>query len=310
VDTILLGYPSPPIFLIELIDELGVARYSVVDGKQRLLTIFGFMNNEFPVGAKSQIENLRGLYYEGLPRDKRADFVRCRFSVEYLPSESETEIADIFDRLNRNVKKLTPQELRHARFDGVFIGVAENLSEWLDAQFSKQFPRFTDSSRRQMKDVELTSSLLLYLEEGVKSYSKDDLDRAFADRDETWENSAEIQQEFQQVVGFIKDMASNPDAASIVQSRLRNQADFYSLFAAIADLKRDGNLPEPAVAGSRISQFLETLESETRPRRVLEYLEAARAASNDSGPRRTRIDVIKDVLLGHTLVNGNGSPRA
>jgi hypothetical protein len=161
-----------------------------------------------------------------------------------------------------------------------------------------------------MKDVELTSSLLLYLEDGVKSYSKDDLDRAFADRDEAWENSATIQQEFQQVIGFIRDMASASGASAIVQSRLRNQADFYSLFAAIADLKRSQQLPDASDAGSRLEGFLAMLESGERPRRVLEYLEAARAASNDAGPRRTRIDVIKDVLLGHPLANGNGSARA
>jgi len=38
---------------------------------------------------------------------------------------------EFFDRINRNVKKLTPQELRHARFNGLFINTAEDLTEWM-----------------------------------------------------------------------------------------------------------------------------------------------------------------------------------
>src|SRR5690606_20169724 len=117
VDTVLMDYPAPAIFLFEKIEEEGPARYAVVDGKQRLTTVFDFINNKFPVGNQSILENHRGLTYEQLPKDARLAMLRYRFSVEYLPSENEAEISNIFDRLNRNVKKLTAQELRHARFD-------------------------------------------------------------------------------------------------------------------------------------------------------------------------------------------------
>lgn len=43
IDTILLDYPAPAVFLFEDIDENGLAIYSVVDGKQRLSTVFEFL---------------------------------------------------------------------------------------------------------------------------------------------------------------------------------------------------------------------------------------------------------------------------
>ena len=310
VDTVLLGYPSPAIFLFESIDDAGVARYAVVDGKQRLTSVFDFIDNLFAVGDKSPLESFRGLYYDGLPKDKRNDFLRYRFSVEYLPSENEAEINNIFDRLNRNVKKLTPQELRHARYDGAFITACETLSEWLDLQFNRQFPRITESSRRQMKEVEIVASLLLYLEDGNKSYSTATLDAAFAERDTSWESSAAIQREFQDVMTFLWHVSQTPDGAVVVQSRLRNQADFFSLFAATADLKRTQSLPEVSHVAVRLSKFIDLLSSEAIPKPAADYLEAARSASNDPGPRRIRIDVMKDVILGRPLVNENGATRA
>ena len=44
IDTLLLDYPCPAIFLYEEINEEGKAKYFVVDGKQRLTTIFEFID--------------------------------------------------------------------------------------------------------------------------------------------------------------------------------------------------------------------------------------------------------------------------
>src|SRR3954470_2975178 len=66
IDTILLEYPAPAVFLFEDIDEDGIAQYSVVDGKQRLSTVFAFLGNEFPVGDAASITSLRGRSFADL----------------------------------------------------------------------------------------------------------------------------------------------------------------------------------------------------------------------------------------------------
>lgn len=49
IDTILLEYPSPSIFLYEEIDSNGHAKYNVVDGKQRLTTVLSLLRIDFPL---------------------------------------------------------------------------------------------------------------------------------------------------------------------------------------------------------------------------------------------------------------------
>jgi hypothetical protein len=176
IDTILLGYPAPAIFLFEEIDTNGRTRCHVVDGKQRLLTIFEFATNQFPVPSKATTSELRDRYFRDLPDEVKRDFWGYPFSVEYVPTEDEAIIDNIFDRINRNTAKLTAQELRHAKYSGEFISCAEELSTWMTKELGESFPRIAVSSRRQMKDVELVAHLLLLLESGPKGYSTTDLD--------------------------------------------------------------------------------------------------------------------------------------
>ena len=306
IDTILLDYPAPAIFLYERIGADEQPNYSVVDGKQRLTAIFEFVANKFAVGDSSPLASYRGVYYNNLPLEVKQVFLRYRFSVEYLPSENETEINNIFDRLNRNVKKLTAQELRHAKYDGVFITATESLSEWLELQLTREVPRIAVASRRQMKDVEIVATLLLFLEGGPKGYSIAALDEAFASRDATWDRGHEWIDEFKAIITFIGEVVRSIDGQSLIASRLRNQADFYSLFAAVAELRREGATLNVVHTAIHLKQFVDILEQSPLPGRASDYYEAARSASNATGPRRTRINVMKDVLLGRSLERSNG----
>lgn len=202
IDTILLEYPAPAIFLYQEIDASGLTRYFVVDGKQRLSAIFSFASNEFPVGEKAEITDLRGRYFNQFDPDRKSRFWSYTFTVEYLPSVSANVINSIFDRINRNVAKLTPQELRHARFDGQFIGTAEKLTDWLQGTLP-DFPRIAPTSRKQMRDVEFVAQLLLLLDEGPRGYSIDDLDTAFSDRDLSWDDGQEVEDRFRNAISAL-----------------------------------------------------------------------------------------------------------
>ncbi len=72
-----------------------------------------------------------------------------------LPADDEKIVKNIFDRLNRNTAKLTPLELRHARFEGRFLRAAEAAALKVEAELPNNFPRIVGQSRKQMKDVEM-----------------------------------------------------------------------------------------------------------------------------------------------------------
>jgi hypothetical protein len=312
IDTILNGYPAPAIFIYQEMTDEGTSKVSVVDGKQRLSTIIDFAKNEFPVYEQATIQRFRGKYFKDLDSEDKREFWKYQFAIEYLPSSDEQMIGNIFDRINRNVIKLTPQELRHAKFNGYFITVVEDLTTWmfnyLDDK-NKNFPKIDGNSKKQMKDVEMVAQLLLFLEEGVKGYSADYLDKAFSDRDIEWEERNEIESEFRKTVEDIKKILDLSKNLNLPKTRLKNQADFYSWFAAIAELNREDSLKIERETGSKINDFLKVVEDKklqdksidelsNYQRKALDYYQAVKSAFTDAGPRKTRIEIMKSLLKG------------
>lgn len=299
IDTILLNYPAPALFVFEEIDENGVTNYSVVDGKQRLSTVFEFLSNLFPVGDKASMTRLRGLYFQDLEPEIKRKFFGYQFSIEFLPSTDEGTLNNIFDRINRNVAKLTPQELRHAKYSGLFATKADELAELLESLLPKDFPRILSNSRKQMKDVELVAQLLLLTEKGIESYSQNDLDVAYSDRDDEWEQGVEIEKEFRKLLSIISSLAE--DILSGEARRLRNQADFYALYGALLNLSRNESGIDSSELVARLNRFMEVVNAEDKRQTDPEaksYYEAARSASNDAAQRRERIRILTNVMTG------------
>lgn len=301
IDTILLNYPAPAIFVYEDIDRTGIPKYSIVDGKQRLMTIFEFIKGSYPVYDKAIKSELRGRYFDDLSSDVVNNIWTYTFTVEYVPTDDESIINNIFDRINRNVVQLTYQELRHAKFSGIFITMAEELTEWLFETLGQNFPRITGKSRRQMKDVELIAQLLLMIEEkGAKGYSSDELDEAFSNRDTEWEKKNAITQTFKNTVEIIRDILEQDRDNILIRSRFQNQADFYSFFGVIFELVDCGNLPDTSIILEKLKVFLSLLLDETQreqQKEIAQYYEYARSASNRTTARKERTRILKEFLI-------------
>lgn len=292
-----MDYPAPTIFLYEEISDFGITTYNVVDGKQRLTTIYTFLNNEYPVSENSVINELRGQYFQELPGDIKTKFWSYTFSVEYLPTKEENIINNIFDRINRNVAKLTSQELRHAKYSGDFITSAEELTNWMLEKLPQYFPQIAKRSKAQMKDVELTAQILLRLEGEPKGYNTNELDIAFGERDDYWENKEDIVEKFKGVIKKIINVVSGDPDNVLIRSRLKNQADFYSLIGAIHVLYIEGNLPSLLDMKDRLLEFVNYEIINESPSEIKDYYEYARVASNRTLARKERERIIKKLLM-------------
>lgn len=295
IDTILLKYPAPAIFLFEEINELGTCTYNVVDGKQRLLTIFEFVDNKFPVSETASKTELRNKYFEELDKDSRIEFWSYSFLVEYLPTSDENIINNIFDRINRNVAKLTSQELRHAKFSGHFITTSEDLTDFIIDELGNIFPRIAQQSRKQMKDVEFVAQLLLLIEEGPKGYNIDELDQAFSDRDTIWENKNEVTKKFKQIIRIIREIQVNSVNNEFSRSRYANQADFHTLFGVILNDIIQNNIKNQDVYLVKLMTFSQLLDSEEKRienNDFEKYYQHIKSASNRTKARKERIDIL------------------
>ena len=195
---------------------------------------------------------------------------------------------------------MTRQELRHAQFSGEFISKVTELADWMFGKLPLGVPNITAQSRKQMKDDEFVSQLLLLIEEGAKSYSQDDLDEAFAQRDKYWENKETTTNRFQDIINNLAQWSETERGSAILKSRLRLQADFFSLFGAINELLATNKLSQIKDPITKLESFVKTVDDPYKRPEIkwaYSYYEAARSASNDAGPRRDRIDTIKSILL-------------
>ena len=128
LDTIFRGYPCPPIFLHKTLGDGQKTVYAVVDGKQRLQTLFMFADDDIVLAPDFGDTRFDGKSWNAIGENEKKLFWDYVMPVEFLsfdPNDTK-EVNQAFDRLNRNMRKLDPQELRHARWEGWFISLVEN----------------------------------------------------------------------------------------------------------------------------------------------------------------------------------------
>jgi hypothetical protein len=123
IESLLMNIPIPPVFLYE--HEL--ARYEVMDGQQRLDTIRGFFNNEFPLSRLKKWGELNGRRFSQLPTKIQAGLQRRGVSAVIILTESgqtPDEAIEIrryvFERLNTGGEKLNAQEVRNCIYASPF----------------------------------------------------------------------------------------------------------------------------------------------------------------------------------------------
>src|SRR3989344_5167606 len=114
IDTILRDYDVPKLYWRKTGSKPDT--YDVVDGQQRLRTIWSFFNNEFKLPKDSdnvEGEDVSGCTYSTLPDDLRIRFDTYNLQVVMLEDTDEDEVREMFLRL-QNGTSLKSQEKRNA----------------------------------------------------------------------------------------------------------------------------------------------------------------------------------------------------
>src|SRR5258708_2883969 len=122
IDTILHGLPFPEIYLRTITkNDEGETKFQVVDGQQRIRAILLFASNQLELTGEELASRHRGKNFKQLSKEAKQRFWEYLIVVRDLGQSSDGEIRDIFRRLNIHSVQLNDQELRNARFKGVFI---------------------------------------------------------------------------------------------------------------------------------------------------------------------------------------------
>ena len=111
IESLLLGIPLPSFYFNE--DASG--RLQVVDGVQRLTTIFGYVNdNTFKLGKVTYLHDLEGQGFDDLVPLFRRRLNSSQFVAHVIDPQTPYRVKfDIFRRINTGGSPLSAQEIRH-----------------------------------------------------------------------------------------------------------------------------------------------------------------------------------------------------
>ena len=164
IHSLLTSFPIPPLYFLKE-KEGDETVYSVLDGLQRLSTIFDFVNGKYalhsstpPVVVDDFDYDLEDLYFDDLSEECKDAILGARLTAFCIEDCTPEEIEELFARLNSSTPLTTIQKTRTT--------VGSDLAIW--AKSVNQMPFFNQSvnfspnqTRREASFETLLQSMLL-----------------------------------------------------------------------------------------------------------------------------------------------------
>jgi len=166
IESLMLGLPVPSVFLYK---EEETNKYLIVDGQQRLKTIQKFFKGVFGE-RKFRLQDVQEKW-NGKTIHELSDFDRqcledamIHFIIfkQENPSEDNSSIYHVFERLNTGGMALNPQEIRNCVSHGPFVDLLEELNK------NEFWRKIYGRENKRYKDRELILRFLALLNEHKK----------------------------------------------------------------------------------------------------------------------------------------------
>ena len=236
IESILRNIPIPSIYFAETSDN----RWEVVDGQQRLIAFFEYLQDKYSLAGLPVLVNLNNQYFSELGKYQRK-IEDYQLHIFIIKKESHPDIRfDIFERINAGATQLNAQEIRNSIYRGHRIDFLKKLAK--NSNFKKVTMGKVQTSR--LKDEEAVLRFLAFYCKGYKQYfgnlnaflnqTMDDFDGLIKDRITTEKLFSETMATIYSVFGeqaFIK---------KVIQRRKMNISlfDILSYSFATADRKK------------------------------------------------------------------------
>ncbi|APO76100.1 hypothetical protein AM571_CH03306 [Rhizobium etli 8C-3] len=228
MDTIIRGKPIPKFFIRQKLNvTTRTSIREVVDGQQRLRSILSFVKDGFVI-SRAQNPEFGGTRFSQLPEDVQAQVLSYEISVDLLINLPDSEVLDIFSRLNSYAVILNEQEKLNAEHFGPFKILADNIGR----KYNDYWVKNTVLTPRQilrMAEVNLVADLLISLLEGIRGKKR--VRGYYKQYERTFTvDVTDLEARFDRVVATISKIF--PEGLS--GSEFSRPFLFYSLFNAVA----------------------------------------------------------------------------
>lgn len=284
VESLLLGLPVPGVFLSK---EEGTNKLLVIDGQQRLRSLQFFYDRVFgPTSREFKLEGVQDRYdgrtIETLDIEDRRhlddSIIHATVMRQDIPSDDDSSIYHVFERLNTGGKVLSGQEIRACLYHGAFDELIGELNE--DTDWRAIF----GSENRRLRDQELILRFFALKHDGADYFRplKGFLNKFMKSNRDLQRASAEVlTEQFRGTVSLIRtslgDRPFRPE-------RLLNAAILDSVMVAVSDgielgVVDAGTLPARYKALLANGEFLSSTKGNTAQEEQVERrLRLARVA--------------------------------
>jgi hypothetical protein len=305
IDTILEEYPFPKLYFHQIYDKAKKKPImEVVDGQQRLLTIFDFMNGEFKLSGASKKHS--GKYFSDLSSDEQDKFRMSRVQADVILAAERTRLLEMFRRINAYTAPLNPAEKRHAKYQGKFKWFATEIADKIGAVL-EEFEILTTKQMIRMADAEFIAELAIILDSGIVHKSTTTIENIYKKYDVEFPYNSDYGKI---IIQFFQKLSS--DFSELRGSFLMKTYAVHSLFAAFAHIYKgipngdtDLGFISPQIDIQPDSKTIKTLlaladahESKDENGPFAEYVKAATSTTTKLNQRKTRSRILASILMG------------
>lgn len=302
IDTVLRGKPIPKVFIRQKINvTTKTSVREVVDGQQRLRTILSFIKDGFVVNKK-QNPTYGGLLFSQLPEAVQGQILSYEVSVDLLINLPDSEILDIFSRLNSYAVVLNEQEKINADHFGPFKVLADRIGHKYYDYWTKQ-GILTSKQIMRMLEVSLVADLLIAMLEGIKA--KKQVKKFYDQFEINFDHDPDVlEARFDHVIAAI--FAIYPEGLS--DTEFHRPHLFYSLFTAVAHrefglpglpplLQQGYSSPETARNSlERVDEIFAISDHEELSKDEIGFLRDSRRATTDEKVRLQRTEFLLQLM--------------
>lgn len=292
IETILLGYPIPKLFLHQITDlKTRRVRMEIVDGQQRSTAIADFLDGNLAI-SKTADERVRGKTFEQLDDEMKNEFLTYQLSIDVFPTGDLREVREAFRRINSHTATLNAEEKRHSDYQGAFKWYIHGLcGRYADVLLG--IGCLTEKTLARMGDAKLLTELVFSLLNGIQTTKPSHLNALYAKFEKDF---PELDRVDKQVTYAFSQLAEYQE---IFRSELVKPYNLHLLLLAFAHDRYGIPQLESIVPPKRsraaktqvligLSALMEALEEDKPSPELAEFARASEQGTNVEAARKVR----------------------
>ncbi|WP_241212178.1 DUF262 domain-containing protein [Vibrio scophthalmi] len=164
IESILMGLPLPVFYFAEKPN----GDWIIVDGLQRITTIYDFMRGEFELNGLEVLKEVNGKRFSGLERAEQRKIREYPLTAHLIDMATDKDniIVELFHRINTYGVKLSDQEIRSALNQGSSVKFLRYLASTSEFKAATHWKIKSD----RQKDMELCLSALSFMLNGYMNF--------------------------------------------------------------------------------------------------------------------------------------------